>query len=53
MMTIRALRAQPVVSDDRAEADRYITRDNCRPFGTPLEQRTCLTFEQAGKRGAK
>jgi len=29
-----------------------ITKDNFQPFDVPLEQRSCPTFEEAGKLGS-
>ncbi|WP_409188860.1 sugar ABC transporter substrate-binding protein [Bradyrhizobium sp. RDM4] len=52
MMAIRSLRDQPVVKEIVLKPT-VITKDNYQPFDTPLEQRTCPTFEEASKLGAK
>ena len=52
MMAIRSLRSQPVISEIVLKPT-VITKDNYQPFDVPLEQRTCPTFEDAGKLGAK
>jgi ribose transport system substrate-binding protein len=52
MMAIRSLRNQPVISEIVLKPT-VITKDNYQPFDVPLEQRTCPTFEDAGKLGGK
>ncbi len=52
MMAIRSLRDQPVVTEIVLKPT-VITKDNYQPFDVPLEQRTCPTWEEAGKLGGK
>ena len=52
MMAIRSLRDQPVI-DEIVLKPTVITKDNYQPFDKALEQRTCRTFEEAAKLGAK
>ncbi|MBR0971203.1 MULTISPECIES: sugar ABC transporter substrate-binding protein [Bradyrhizobium] len=52
MMAIRSLRNQPVINEIVLKPT-VITKDNYQPFDVPLEQRTCPTFEDASKLGAK
>ncbi|MHC2162771.1 sugar ABC transporter substrate-binding protein [Bradyrhizobium ottawaense] len=52
MMAIRSLRNQPVIAEIVLKPT-VITKDNFGPFDVPLEQRTCPTFEEAGKLSAK
>jgi ribose transport system substrate-binding protein len=49
---IGSLRQQPVIAEIVLKPT-VITKDNYQPFDTPLEQRTCPTFEEASKLGAK
>ena len=43
---------QPVINEIVLKPT-VITKDNYQPFDTPLEQRSCPTFEEASKLGAK
>ncbi len=52
MMAIRSLRDQPVITEIVLKPT-VITKDNYGPFDIPLEQRTCPTWEEAGKLGGK
>ena len=52
MMAIRSLRDQPVI-DEIVLKPTVITKDNYQPFDMALEQRTCRTFEEVAKLGAK
>ena len=52
MMAIRSLRNQPVIAEIVLKPT-VITKDNYQPFDVPLEQRTCPTFEEAGKLAGK
>jgi ribose transport system substrate-binding protein len=52
MMAIRTLRDQPIIKEIMLKPT-IITKDNFQPFDVPLEQRTCPTWEDAQKLGAK
>jgi ribose transport system substrate-binding protein len=52
MMAIRSLRDQPVITEIVLKPT-VITKDNYGPFDIPLEQRTCPSWEEAGKLGGK
>jgi ribose transport system substrate-binding protein len=52
MMAIRNLRDQPVINEIVLKPT-VITKDNYQPFDQPLEQRTCPTWDEAQKLGAK
>jgi ribose transport system substrate-binding protein len=52
MMAIRSLREQPIINEIVLKPT-VITKDNYQPFDTPLERRTCPSFDEAGKLGGK
>jgi len=52
MIAIRSLRSQPVVSEIVLNPT-VITKDNYQPYDQPLDKRSCPSWDEAAKLGAK